>query len=667
MTAQVMIFAAVFVVAVLFFIFSCWQRFSLVALGQPDNRLDKVGLRIWNTLLYAFGQKRVVAGKYPFGWNHFVFFWCFLILLIANTEFLFHGLFPQNIALAMLPQGLYFALALIFDIVSILALLAVIIAISRRLWFAPKYIDARTSDAFVILGLVAILMVAFFCLHGSEAALGELNGPAAGSIGAINFMPVSAFVGMLFSGIPHATLEVMKVVFWWIHAFALLGFLCYLPYSKHMHILTSIPNCFLKSIDKVNTQTPEVFKKENVYGAGRVDRLRWKDLFDSYSCTECGRCTDNCPAYNTGKELNPRLVVHDIKINLLHNGKLIQKGQEPTLPLIGGGKEGSVGHESIWACTTCGACMEVCPVFIEHVPKLVYMRRDLVEMKAEFPDELLSLFENLENRSNPWGIIPAERSRWVAEVNAPAFEKDKTEYLFYTGCAGSLDTRNKRNTEAIARILNAAGVSWGTFGKDEKCCGDSARRLGNEYLFDKMAKENIKAMNDAGVKKIIVECPHCYNTIKNDYKQFGADFEVIHHAELIMQLIESGKLKLKNKADVGKIVFHDSCYLGRYNNIFEQPRKLIEVATGKAPMEMDRNKSLSFCCGAGGGRMWMEETSGTRINMNRVTEAVKNDPDAICVCCPYCVTMMEDGLTDIKAPEKVKVLEISELIEKAIK
>ncbi len=659
MTLRVTMFAIVFAVAIIFFLWSCWQRFSLVTLGRADNRFDRIGLRFVNMLLYAFGQKRVVSGKYPFGWNHFIFFWCFLILLISNTEFLLHGLFPEVIALSYLPQGLYYALALIFDIVSIVALVAVIVAISRRLWFAPKYIDAKTVDAFVILGLVGILMLAFFSLHGSDIALGNEQAAA--------YMPVSSFVGMLFSGIMPATLETMKLVFWWIHAFALLGFLCYLPYSKHMHILTSIPNCFFKSIDKVNTQTPEVFQKENVYGAGRVDRMRWKDLFDSYSCTECGRCTDNCPAASTGKDLKPRLVIHDIKVNLLHNGGLIRKGKEPQLPLIGGGREGSVKEDTIWACTTCGACMEVCPVFIEHVPKLVYMRRDLVEMQAKFPDELLSLFENLENRSNPWGIIPAERGRWVAEVQAPAFEKGKTEYLFYTGCAGSLDTRNKRNTAAIARILNAAGVSWGTFGKDEKCCGDSARRLGNEYVFDRMARENIKVFNDAGVKKIIVECPHCYNTLKNDYKQFGGDFEVIHHAELISQLIESGRLKLEGKVDAGRLVFHDSCYLGRYNGVFDQPRKLIEMATGKAPLEMKKNRELSFCCGAGGGRMWMEETEGTRINMARVNQAMESDPDTICVCCPYCVTMMEDGLTDIKAPEKVKVIELSELVEKALK
>jgi Fe-S oxidoreductase len=667
MTAQAPIFAAVFVLAVAFFIYSCYQRFSLVALGKGDNRFNDLGKRFWNMLYYAFGQRRVVTKKYPFGLNHFVFFWCFLILLVANTEFLFHGLFPQYISLSYLPTELYYALAFIFDLVSIVALLAVIIAISRRLFFAPKYIEAKTTDAFVILGLVATLMIAFFGLHGSEVAAGELNGIAPNSVGPANFMFVSYFVGkVLFAGITASGLAVMKLVFWWIHAFALLGFLCYLPYSKHMHILTSIPNCFFKSIDKVNTQLPEVFAKENRYGAETVNEFRWKDLFDSYSCTECGRCSDNCPATSTGKVLDPRLIVHDIKINLLENGKLLKKGKAPALALVGEDKEGSISEDAIWACTTCGACMEVCPVFIEHVPKIVEMRRSLVQMKSKFPEELLALFDNMENRSNPWGIIPGERSRWTTEVNAPAFEKDKTEYLFFVGCSGSLDTRNKRNTEAIARILNKAGVSWGTLGKDEKCCGDSLRRLGNEFVFDRMAKENIKTFKEMGVKKVIVECPHCLNTLKNDYKQFGADFEVIHHSELIFDLVNSKKLVLKNKADVGKLVFHDSCYLGRYNSVFEQPRKLIEMSTGKPAEEMGRNKETSFCCGAGGGRMWMEEKEGTRINLERVNEAMRSNPDSICVCCPYCVTMMEDGLTDLKASEKVHVYEISELVEKAI-
>ena len=656
MQGQGMIFAAIFSIAVTFFIWSCWYRFRLVALGRPDNRFDHIGRRTWNMLVYAFGQRRVVTRSYPFGLNHMVFFWCFIILLIANGVFLLQGLLPQYISLSLLPHPLDYALAFIFDIVSLLALLAVLIAMGRRLLFPPRYIDARSADAFVILGLVAILMLAYFSLNGSEIAFGSQ--PAA------RFMPVSGFVGsVLFGSIPAAALLTMVTAFWWLHAVTLLSFLDYLPYSKHMHILTSIPNCFFSNAGTVNTVTPEVFAAGHSYGVDRVDQFRWKDLFDAYSCTECGRCNDNCPATSTDKALNPRLVIHDIKINLLHNGPALEKGRMPTLPLIGGGCEGSVGHEAIWDCTTCGACMEVCPVFIEHVPKLIYMRRSLVEMQSSFPDALLSLFENMENRSNPWGIIPAERGKWAAEINAPSFEKGQPEYLFYAGCAGSFDTRNKRNSVAVANILNAAGVSWGMLGRDEKCCGDSLRRLGNEYIFDRMAKENVAHFREIGVKKIIAQCPHCYNTLKNDYPRFGADFQVLHHSELIRDLARSGRLKMKGPAELGKVVFHDSCYLGRYNRIFDQPRELIARATGRPPLELERSRARSFCCGAGGGRMWMEENTGRRINIERVSEILKKGPDTICVACPYCVTMMEDGLGDLKVGDSVRVLELSEIVE----
>ncbi|MFA5399724.1 MAG: (Fe-S)-binding protein [Dehalococcoidia bacterium] len=656
MQVQVMVFAAVFAFAIIFFIWSCWYRFRLVALGSPDNRFNHIGRRIWNMLVYAFGQKRVMTGRYPFGLNHVVFFWCFIILLIANAVFLLGGLFPDYISLSLLPDGLAYTLAFIFDIVSLLALLAVLIAMGRRLFFPPRYIDARSPDAFVILGLVAVLMLAYFGLNGSEIALGGK--------GAAGFMPVSSLVGgVLFASISAAVLSTMAVVFWWVHAVALLGFLDYLPYSKHMHILTSIPNCFFSNAGTVNTIDPEIFSAGRSYGVDRVDRFRWKDLFDAYSCTECGRCNDNCPATSTGKALNPRLVIHDIKINLLHNGPALEKGRAPGLPLIGQGCEGSILPEAIWDCTTCGACMQVCPVFIEHVPKLIYLRRGLVEMHARFPDELISLFENMENRSNPWGIIPAERGKWAADMNAPHFEKGVTEYLFYVGCAGSFDTRNKRNTVAIANILNAAGISWGILGREEKCCGDSLRRLGNEYVFDQMVKDNVGQFSELGVKKIIAQCPHCYNSLKNDYPRFGADFQVLHHSELIRELAVSGKLKMKVPADVGKVVFHDSCYLGRYNSIFDQPREIIAKATGRPPVELERNRERSFCCGAGGGRMWMEENTGKRINIERVGEALKQEPDTICVACPYCVTMMEDGLGDLKVGDKVRVLELSEIVE----
>jgi Fe-S oxidoreductase len=374
-----------------------------------------------------------------------------------------------------------------------------------------------------------------------------------------------------------------------------------------------------------------------------------------------------CPATFTGKLLNPRLVIHDIKVNLLKNGPLIAKSKEAVLPLIGVKEEGSVADEVLWACTTCAACMEVCPVFIEHVRWIVDMRRNLVEMKARFPNELLSFFENMEQRSNPWGIVPAERVKWTVETDVQPFEEGKTEYLFYVGCFGAFDARSRRVTLAISRILNAGGISWGILGKDELCCGDSLRRLGNEFVFDRMARGNIKIFKERGVKKIITQCPHCYNTLKNDYRQYGAELDIIHHTELINNLLKVDKLGLSRSRDLGTVVFHDSCYLGRYNGIYEAPRKVVYSVTGQAPTEMKRRYDKSFCCGAGGGRMWMEENTGKRINIARVEEALNKDPSTICVCCPYCLTMFEDGLKDKKANDRVQVLDLAEIVAGALR
>jgi len=584
-----------------------------------------------------------------------------MLLLVANTEFLLHGVFPDYISLSRLPDGVYYTLAFIFEIVSLLALLAVCTAVIRRLVFPPSYIDARNRDAFTILALIAVLMIAFFGMHASEIAQG--------SEGAARYMPISGFVASAFlSGISQGSLVVTANVFWWIHAIVLLSFLNYLPYSKHMHILTAIPNSFFRSLTKVNTQPREEFKKGNIFGVGQIDQFTWKGLFDSYSCTECGRCSDNCPATFTGKPLNPRLVIHDIKMNLLKNGSLLINNKEAVLPLISEdeNKEGSISEEALWECTTCGACVEVCPVAIEHFPKIIDMRRHLVEMQAKFPPELLTFFENIEQRSNPWGIAPGERTKWAADIDVKPFEAGKTEYLFFVGCAGAFDARSRRVTLAMAKILNAAGVSWGILGKDEMCCGDSLRRLGNEFVFDRMAKENTKMFQEKGIKKIITQCPHGYNTLKNDYRQYGAELEVISHVELINNLIRENKLKLNGAGNQGNVVFHDSCYLGRHNDIYKAPREVIASVTGQTPTEMHRCYESSFCCGAGGGRMWLEESIGKRINIERVEEALKENPKTICVCCPYCMTMFEDGLKDKNAAEQVQILDLAEIVAGAL-
>jgi Fe-S oxidoreductase/nitrate reductase gamma subunit len=663
MTPSPTLFAPLLIASLAIFAWGCWRRLHLISLGQSDDRFGNYGTRFGEMLLYAFGQKRVVSKA--FGFNHFIIFWSFLILLVANTEFILNGLFPQSVKLIKLPFELYVPLAFMIDIASLLALTAVTVAIARRL-FSPPYPEARTPEAFFILGLIATLMIASFALNATELASSILktkSDPLSFIAAARTIMPISAtLAGML----PPVHLEVIHTAAWWAHACALLAFMCYLPNSKHMHILTAIPNCFFKRLEKPNTQPTEEFKLGNSFGVGQVDQYSWKDLLDSFSCTECGRCQNVCPASITGKPLNPRAVIHDIKVNLLENGAALKNNSTPQTPLIGEAGEGSVSEESIWSCTTCGACMEACPVFIEQMPKIVQLRRHLVESEAKFPEELLNLFENMEGRSNPWGIAPSERVKWCSQLDVKPFDKESTEYLFYVGCAGSFDSRNKHVTVAMTQLLDKAGITWGILGKDEKCCGDSVRRLGNEYVFDKMARENVATFRERGVTKVITQCPHCFTTLKNDYRQYGLELEVIHHSELLRNLVRDGRLVLdKTTQEMGTTVFHDSCYLGRHNDVYDAPREVLTAATGVAPAEMERSRNNAFCCGAGGGRMWMEEHVGERINLTRVNEALEQKPDTICVACPYCMTMFEDGLKDVKAAN-VKVRDVAEVMAEAL-
>ena len=649
MSSNPYLFAAIVAASSLFFCISCYRRFSVVSIGQAEERTDNPAGRIMGVLAYAFGQKRVMSR--PFGINHAVIFWSFLILLVANGEFLLKGVFP-GLSLALLPHSLYHGLLTVFDLVSLVVLVSVLTAGIRRI-IAPPYPGARTLEAFAILVMIALLMLAYFGLHAAEIALGQE--PAAA------YMPISSRIAVAIA--PQASfLTAIGTACWWLHAVVLLLFMNYLPHSKHMHILTAIPNCFFRSLEKPVAQPREEFTRESRLGAVESRDLTWKDLFDSLSCTECGRCENACPAAVTGKPLNPRQVVHDIKINLLRAAPV---GENGSLPLIGVG-EGKVNEDALWSCTTCGACMTACPVLIEHMPKIVKMRRHLVQMKAAFPEELLNLFENLEGRSNPWGIAPSERAKWCGTLDVKPFEKGKTEYLLFVGCAGAFDSRQKQVTVALATILDSAGVSWGILGREERCCGDSLRRLGNEYVFDRITQENVQLCRDKGITKVITPCPHCFSTLKNDYRQYGLELEVIHHSEFINELARSGRLKLKRRAtNLGKTVFHDSCYLGRHNDVYEAPREVIAAATGHRPLEMPRTGENSFCCGAGGGRMWMEEHQGSRINLNRVEEALAERPDTVCVSCPYCMTMFEDGLKDLQAGQ-VMVKDIAEVMAEGL-
>jgi len=652
MTPTPTIFAPLFIAATALFVWSCWKRLSLTALGRPEERLDNIGQRIGDTLSYAFAQKRVLAK--PSGLIHVAIFWCFLVLMIANTEFLLHGLFPA-INFTRLPDGIFMPLMQMIDVVSLITLLAVTAAAIRRL-VAPPYPEARTFEAFFILFLIATLMLANFGVNAAK--ISRMQGSTLTL--AAGIMPISSWFAPY---VPSGAGKLVHDLSWWTHALVLLLFMNLLPLSKHFHIITAIPNVFLRRREHPPLPEREEFHAGNSFGINQVDGYTWKELLDSFSCTECGRCQMACPADQTGKPLNPRGVIAQLKHNLMANGPLLKQGKAATTALIGEG-DASISEEAIWSCTTCGACLQACPVFIEQMPKLIPLRRHLVEMESRFPEELLNLFENMEGRSNPWGIAPTERGKWATQLGERPYEPGKTEYLFYVGCAGSFDARAKQITVATALLLDKAGVSWGMLGKDEKCCGDSLRRLGNEYVFDKLAKENVALFKERGIKKVVVQCPHCLTTLKNDYRQYGIELEVIHHSQLLLYLVQDGRLKLPKQADLGKLVYHDSCYLGRHNAIYDEPREALALATGAEPLEMPRNREDGFCCGAGGGRMWMEEFTGDRINLVRAAEALEQQPDTICTACPYCLTMLDDGIKDLKA-DKVQVKDIAEVMAEA--
>ncbi|HBA86604.1 MAG TPA: electron transfer flavoprotein [Geobacter sp.] len=654
------LFTALLSLSLAVFGYSCYRRLALVAVGREDQRFDQPLVRFKEMLVYAFGQKRVISR--PFGLNHGVIFWSFLVLALANGEFLIAGVLP-GVSFSLLPEPLHRGLLFIFDCCSIATLIAVGVAAVRRV-VNPPFEEARTFEAFFILSMIATLMLAYLGMNGAEIALGQKSPEG---------MPVSSLAAAFLLHLPLAgQLPQLPGVLWWIHALALLGFMNFLPYSKHMHILTAIPNVYLRRLGKSNTQEREEFSEGNSFGANSVDRLSWKDLLDSLSCTECGRCQNVCPAATTGKKLNPREVMHSIKENLLENGRALEKVRgdavgEAYISLIGEGSTGGASEAALWSCTSCGACMEVCPAFIEHLPKIVKMRRHLVQMEAKFPEELLNLFENMEQRSNPWGMAPSERSKWSSQLTLRPFQAEETEYLLFVGCSGAFDARNKQVTVALTRVLDAAGVSYGVLGKEEKCCGESVRRLGNEYLFDVMAKEMVQQFRAKGVRKVITQCPHCYSTLKNDLRQYGLELEVLHHSELIKDLIGGGALKLEATAgEFGKVVFHDSCYLGRHNGVYDAPREVIREATGRAVTELGRNRDEAFCCGAGGGRMWLEEHEGTPINRNRVKEALAHNPGTICVSCPFCMTMFEDGIKEQQG-SGVQVKDLAEVVAMGLK
>lgn len=660
------VFAAIALAIFAYGLYRRWRMWK--ALGLPETRTDKTGERIKSLIINGLLQARTFREAYA-GIFHGLIFFGFLILIfgaaVDATQFhfglpFFHGTF-------------YLWFSLIMEIFGLAVLVGITIAVIRRYIQKPDLLGYRgkpdnTPDDAVVLLLIAAIIVTGFMVEALRIYVNvNVDGFTWGHWSFVGYLLSKTLTGMDFG-----TVMTLHKITWWVHALVAMVFIAYIPYSRLLHMITTSANLYMRSLEPTGALKPiEDFENAESFGVGRLEEFTWKQIFDSDACTRCGRCQDGCPAYLSGKPLSPKKMIQDIKehwedrVPQVMAAKALAKksGDEAEIPepdkmLVGE----VVDLHELWACTNCMYCMENCPALIEHVPKIVGMRQYKVLMEADFSSELQLTYRNMENNSNPWGIGAHLRGEWAKDLGVKTLaENPDVEYLFYVGCAGSMDDQGKKVSVAFAKILLEAGVSFGILGEEEGCCGDSAMRGGNEYLYQTQAQMNIEVMNGYGVKKIICTCPHGYNAIKKDYPHFGGNFEVYHHTEIIAKLIAEGKIKLKKPIE-GVTTYHDSCFLGRYNDIYEQPRNILKAIPGTQIVEMKSNHNKSFCCGAGGARMWMEEDIGERINDMRADEAIDVKADTVAVGCPFCLTMMADGIKDREKEESMKSTDIAELV-----
>jgi Fe-S oxidoreductase len=664
---------------------------------RQERRLDHLGARVRAFFVYVVAQGRLL--RWPFaGVLHAFIFWGFVVLLTAIAQGIVEALW-QGFQFNRLPGS--GAIAFLQDLFFFIVICGIVMALFNRLVIKPtRFRGSHRGDALLILAWIGVLLVcmelnyATRIAEGAPEALGQWR-PIASALASV-FRPLGA---------QSEALIVVHGIFFWTHLTLVFGFLVYLGYSKHLHIITSVPNVFFKNeAPKGALRTLDieaVMNAENEadqhFGAGALEQFSWKDMLDLYTCTECGRCQTHCPAYNTGKPLSPKTLITDLRDLAYENlaggyaatthdaheaevdGTGAASGDSATMwtsgdhhpgamhdlpghfqpswlspedvaaavpeggprPLIGG----TILEETLWACTMCGACMDQCPVLIEHVPKIMDMRRHLVLDESRLPKQAETALRNIENVANPYGLSHQSRADWAKDLDI-AFVADKpdAEYLYWVGCAASFDERARTIATALSKILKAAGVDFAILGTEEKCTGDPARRIGNEYLFQERAKENVEVLKRHNVRKIIASCPHCFNTFANEYSDFGGDYEVIHHTQLIDRLLKEGRITLDPaKAQDETITYHDSCYIGRWNDIFAPPREILERIPGLKVVEMARSKSEGMCCGAGGGRMWMEEGQ-PRVNHRRVDQAVDTQASKVATACPFCLAMFDEGI-----------------------
>jgi Fe-S oxidoreductase/nitrate reductase gamma subunit len=651
---------AVLAAAVIYFAIRARQLYRLLRLGPNENRFDHIPLRLLGVVKYVGLHTRMFRNLYS-GILHFFIFYGFVVLLTAIVQAFGEGVYP-GFSLAWIGGNAW--LAFLQDLFAVLVLVGVAMAAINRAVIRPRqFHESNELDAAIILALIATIMVGMLGQNAARVAQG--GDPSAA------WRPISSTIARGFESIgwQGSAAVVPHEVFYWMHILAVLAFLVYIPSSKHLHIIVAIPNIFFRKLGPKPAAALDPIDLEHAdhYGTSVVTQWSWKHLLDLYSCTECGRCQEQCPAYLTGKPLNPKMIIVDARENLFQAARdplpnPPRKGEGVSEKLIGG----AIKEDEIWACVSCGACQQACPVLIEHVPKIIDMRRSLVLEESRFPKEAQNALRGIETQGNPYGLPRAQRAEWAHGLAVKTLaEKPDAEYLYFVGCAASYDEANRAVARAFVGLLQTAGVDFAILGASETCNGDPARRIGNEYLYQQQAQQNIERLNAGRVRKVIASCPHCFNTIKNEYPQFGGTYEVIHHTQLLAQLIREGKLK-PNKTLDGKFTYHDSCFLGRWNDIYDPPREIAEAIPGVELVEIERHHKRGFCCGAGGGRMWMEETVGKRINHERVDQTLRTGSPRVATACPFCLTMFRDGIAAKGDEGRLQVRDLAQYLADSV-
>ena len=683
------------------FFWSTWLRFRILVKMQPEQRLDRLFERTKRTILYAMGQKRMP--RYPVaGITHMLIFWGFCVLLVRSIILWGRGYSEPFCLWILCDNWLGKLYGIGKDLFIIAVFSAATVAIINR-FVNRKTTASRMShsfEAYLILFIIWIMMAADVVYDWANLIHHARTADVAVHFTLVE--PLGSILAGVFParGLETGTLDILRHAGFWTHSGLVLIFLNILPYTKHFHVITAIPNVFLQNLEPEGRLKPiENIYDQEEYGISTIDKMSWKSVLDLYTCTECGRCSDICPAWTTGKLLSPKQLTVDLRDHLYHNMEdfigYTEPGRIPDLMKEDGENHGTEGAEEkegsgreshpidtalipeiikpevVWACTTCRACEDVCPVFITYVDKIVDMRRHLVLELGEIPGELATALGGLESNSNPWNLSSMDRSEWAEGLDVPrAADNPRAEYLLWIGCAPSYDDRAKKVARAMIKLLEKAGVKYAILGNEEKCTGDIARRAGNEALFEELAKENIETIDKYGIKRIITMCPHCYNTIANEYPDYGGNYLVMTHAEILLSLIKEEKLKLKGKSGKQKVVYHDSCYLGRYNNIYDQPREVLESIKGLELVECERNLNKGLCCGAGGAQAFKEEEEAredagrikSRVNNRRIEQLAETGAETIATACPFCMLMLTDGLKAKDLDEKIKQLDIAEIL-----